>query len=118
MTQTELVLWHNPRCSKSRRALELLVEEGREVRVLEYLKAPPSLAQLEDLLACLNMPARNVVRTSDALYRETDFDAETADEPDWRKLLVDHPALLQRPILVAGKAAVIGRPPERVLDLL
>ena len=118
VTQTEAVLWHNPRCSKSRRALELLHDAGYQVSVFEYLKAPPDRAAVQRLVNQLEIPARALVRTGDALFAELQFDENDASEESWCDLLAAHPRLIQRPVLVVGEHATIGRPPERILDLL
>ena len=118
VTPTELVLWHNPRCSKSRRALQLLQDGGHTATVFEYLKTAPSPSEIDAVLNRLGIPARELVRTGDALFKELKFDATAATEAQWRELLASHPSLIQRPILVAGERAMIGRPPERVLDIL
>ena len=112
-----LTIYHNPRCSKSRQTLEILRQNGREPVIVEYLKTPPYAAALKDLLSRLRLTARDVLRTGEALYRELELAGETSED----KLIAAiaaHPILLERPIVVSGKRAVIGRPPEKVLELL
>jgi arsenate reductase len=115
----EPTLFHNPRCSKSRGARALLDDAGVGYRVVEYLKSPPTRAELEHLVAILMGPPAALVRTGDAAFRELGVGASALSEPAAVvDLLVAHPGLMERPVLVVGDRAVIGRPPERVLDLL
>jgi arsenate reductase len=115
----EPTLFHNPRCSKSRGARDLLDGAGVGYRVVEYLKAPPTRAELEHLVAILEDPPGALVRTGDGAFRDLGVDAGSlADPAAVVDLLVAHPALMERPVLVVGDRAVIGRPPERVRDLL
>jgi len=112
----EITLYHNPRCSKSRVALALLNERGFEPVVRRYLEQPLSAEELAELLACLGLTAKEVLRTGEAVYRELNLAG--APEQMLIKAISEHPILLERPILRVGKRAVIGRPPERVLELL
>jgi arsenate reductase len=115
----EPTLFHNPRCSKSRGARALLDEAGADYEVVEYLKAPPGRAALERLVAILDDPPAALVRTGDAAFRDLGLDeASLADPAAVVDLLEAHPALMERPVFVKGDRAVIGRPPERVRDLL
>lgn len=112
-------LFHNPRCSKSRGAKALLDEAGVGYEVVEYLKEPPTRAQLERLVSILEDPPAALVRTGEAAFKELGIDRATLDDPAAVvDLLVDHPALMERPVLVVGDRAVIGRPPERVTALI
>jgi len=111
-------LYHNPRCSKSRGALELLREHGIEPVVVPYLEAPPSAAELRDLLKLLGLPARALLRTGEDEYAALGLEDESLAESALIDAMVAHPRLIERPILVHGGRAVIGRPPERVLELL
>ncbi|WP_341705359.1 arsenate reductase (glutaredoxin) [Ferrovibrio sp.] len=111
----ETLLYHNPRCSKSRQALALLQEKGVEPAIVEYLKTPPSAAGLKSLLDRLGLKAADVLRRKEG--------AEAGLTPDMPEAaliagIAAHPAALERPIFVHGGRAVVGRPPERVLDLL
>lgn len=115
---TDLTLYHNPRCSKSRSALQLLEERGVQPTVVLYLETPPSAAQLRDLLGKLGITARQLLRTGEDQYRELNLANEPLDEEQLIAAMVAHPRLIERPILIAGDRAVIGRPPENVLDLL
>lgn len=115
---TDLTLYHNPRCSKSRSALHLLEERGLQPTVLLYLETPPTAAQLRDLLAKLGMPARQLLRTGEDEYRALNLAAGDLGDAQLIDAMVAHPRLIERPILIAGDRAVIGRPPENILDLL
>lgn len=110
-------IYHNPRCSKSRATLALLAEHGVDVEVIEYLKTPPSAAELRKLLAKLGRPARDIVRGNEDEFKTSGVSMD-AGEDRLLELVARHPKLLQRPIVVVGNKARIGRPPEAVLDLL
>ena len=111
-------LYHNPRCSKSREALALLREHGVEPQVVEYLKQPPSAAELDRLLVQLGMEPRQLMRRGEAVYKELDLDDLALSRAALIDAMVRQPILIERPIAVSGKRAVIGRPPERVLELI
>jgi len=114
-----LRLYHNPRCSKSRALLGLLEERGAQVEVVEYLKTPPDRAELERLVAGVDDPPEALVRTKDARFSELGLDVAACERPaSVVALLLEHPELMQRPVLVAGDRAAIGRPPEDALRLL
>ncbi|UCJ16306.1 arsenate reductase (glutaredoxin) [Pseudomonas sp. MM211] len=115
---TDLTLYHNPRCSKSRGALQLLEERGVQPTVLLYLETPPSAEELRDLLAKLGITARQLLRSGEDEYRELKLANEALSEAQLIEAMAAHPRLIERPILIAGDRAVIGRPPENVLDLL
>jgi len=108
--------WHNPRCSKSRQALALLQEAGAEVNVVEYLKTPPTQKRLKEVIVMLGVEPRAMMRVKEKLYRELEL-AEVSN-PALIKAMVENPILIERPIAIKGKRAVIGRPPEDVLALI
>lgn len=111
-------MYHNPRCSKSRATLALLREQGVEPEIIEYLKTPPDRATLESLITLLGVRPRDLLRTGEAEYRELGLaDPELPDER-LVQAMVDHPKLIERPIVVQAGQARIGRPPERVLEIL
>ncbi len=114
----QVSLYHNPRCSKSREALKLLQENGIEPQVVLYLEQPPSAAQLRELLDKLKIGARDLLRRGEEEYRALGLGDESLSEQALIAAMVEHPRLIERPIAVAGKRAVVGRPPERVLELL
>jgi arsenate reductase len=113
---SEVTIYHNPRCSKSRQTLALLEEHGITPVVINYLEQPPSVSDLHDLLTALSMDVHEVLRTKEAPYRELNLAAAT--DAEIVQAITTHPILLERPIVVRGERAVIGRPPENVLDLL
>jgi arsenate reductase len=108
-------LYHNPRCSKSRQALDLLLARGLQPQIVEYLKTPPDAATLERLLGQLGLRAKDVLRKKEAA--EAGVDAE-AGEAALIAALAAHPIALERPIFVHKGKAVVGRPPEKVLEIL
>jgi arsenate reductase len=115
---TDLTLYHNPRCSKSRGALELLEGRGLTPTVVRYLETPPDAAQLRDLLGKLGIGARGLLRTGEDEYKTLNLaDASLSDE-QLITAMAGHPKLIERPILIAGDKAVIGRPPEKILEIL
>lgn len=115
---TDLTLYHNPRCSKSRGALELLEARGLTPTVVRYLDTPLTAAQLTDLLRKLNISARQLLRTGEEDYKTLNLADSSLSEDQLITAMATHPKLIERPILVAGDKAVIGRPPEKILELL
>ncbi|QLF95105.1 arsenate reductase (glutaredoxin) [Pseudomonas sp. ABC1] len=115
---TELTLYHNPRCSKSRGALELLQAQGLQPSIRLYLETPPSTDELTGLLAKLGIPARQLLRTSEDEYKSLGLGDDSLDDERLIAAMAAHPRLIERPILVTPDKAVIGRPPERVLEIL
>ncbi|MDH0648972.1 arsenate reductase (glutaredoxin) [Pseudomonas sp. GD03858] len=115
---TELTLYHNPRCSKSRGALELLEARGLAPTIVRYLETPPDAATLEQLLGKLGIGARQLLRTGEDEYKALDLVNPALSDAQLIKAMVEHPKLIERPILVAGSKAVVGRPPEKVLEIL
>jgi arsenate reductase len=113
----ELVLLHNPRCSKSRAAKQLLDARGVSFVERRYLDDPPSLEELRELAARLGRPPSEWVRKGEAAFAAAGLDA-TSDADAILRAIAAHPVLLERPILVRGRRAVVGRPPERIADLL
>ena len=113
-----VTIYHNPRCSKSRQTLQLLREQGIEPEIIEYLKAPPSEATLARILGQLGISAHELTRSGESLFQELGLDTNPPDEAQMLRLLVEHPKLIERPIVVTPQDAAIGRPPENVLKLL
>jgi arsenate reductase len=111
-------IYHNPRCSKSRQALELLRERGIEPTIIDYLKAPPGWQELNDILGKLGADPRQLMRTNEPEYKELALDRPDLSREELIQALHEHPRLLQRPIVVTTDQAAIGRPPERVLEIL
>lgn len=110
-------IYHNPRCSKSRATKALLESAGVEFEVVEYLKTPPDSEALTRLLAKLDLPAGELVRTGEAEFKDADIDPATASDATLIDLMAREPKLIERPIVEVDDAARIGRPPERVLEL-
>ena len=117
MSKKLVRIYHNPRCSKSRAALSILEENGFETEVIEYLKTPPTKAELRELLKKLGMKPEEIVRKSEETYKSHYQGKHLSDEA-WLEALVAHPILIERPIVICGDRAVVGRPPERVTEIL
>jgi arsenate reductase len=111
-----ITIYHNPRCSKSRATLKLLEDRGIQPRIVEYLKAPPTETELKQILKLLGLSAHDLARRSEPEYAQAHLD--TATEAEILRAMVAHPILIERPIVVAGNKAAIGRPPENVLAIL
>jgi arsenate reductase len=113
-----ITIWHNPRCSKSRQTLELLRKKGVEPTIREYLKEPPSKAEVEKLIDLVGGDPSELIRDGEAEFKALKKKKADLGKADIAKAIAQHPVLLQRPIVVTGKRAAIGRPPEAVLPLL
>jgi arsenate reductase (glutaredoxin) len=114
----DLTIWHNPRCSKSRQALALLQERGLDPEIVEYLKQPPSAAQLAHALELLGLGPRELMRSSESAFAEGKLGDPALTREQLIRAMVEHPILIERPVVLTKDRAVIGRPPERVLELL
>jgi arsenate reductase len=113
---SQTTIFHNPRCTKSRETLELLKQNGVEPAIVEYLKKPPSAEELRGVLAKLHLRPRDIVRTKEPIFSSLGLDLD--NDRAVIQALVEHPILLERPIVVRGAKAAIGRPPENVLKIL
>jgi arsenate reductase (glutaredoxin) len=113
-----VTIWHNPRCSKSRQTLDLLKSKGLEPKVREYLKEPPSKAEVEKLLDQVGGDPKELIRDGEAEFKALKLKKADLSRTDIVKAIVAHPMLLQRPVVVKGTRAAIGRPPEAVLAVL
>lgn len=113
-----VTIYHNPRCSKSRETLALLREKGIEPEVVEYLKTPPDAATLERLLRQLGLEPRELMRKKEPPYRELGLDDPTRSRAELIAAIVENPVLLERPIVAKDGRAALGRPPEKVLEIL
>jgi arsenate reductase len=109
-------IYHNPRCSKSRATLALLEDRGVEFEIVEYLKDPPSAKEIRGLIARLGLRAADIVRSGEAAFKESGLNLESSAD-DLIALIAKQPVVLERPIVVVGDSARIGRPPEQVLEL-
>ncbi len=113
-----ITIYHNPRCSKSRQTLQLLQEHGHVPQVVEYLKAPPDKKQLKKILDLLGMEPRQLMRTGEKEYKELGLDKPGLSRDELIEAMVQHPILIERPIVLAHGKATVGRPPEKVLEIL
>jgi arsenate reductase (glutaredoxin) len=117
MPNDNLTIYHNPKCSKSRETLALLEGRGIRPRIVEYLKTPPSAAELSTIVARLGIRPEALVRKGEDTYKAK-YAGKTLTDAQWIEAMVRDPILIERPIVVTGGKAAIGRPPERVLELL
>lgn len=116
---TETCIYHNPRCSKSRLALDLLRNHKIEPTIILYLETPPSADRLDALCRAMGKEPLEITRTKEPLFKELGFSKkDVRSRSEWLKILAQHPKLIERPIVVRGNEVVVGRPPERVLELL
>jgi len=113
-----VTLYHNPRCSKSRQTLQLLQQQGIAPEIIEYLKTPPSVQELDDILQKLDMEPRKLMRKTEDAYKANGLGDASLDRQALITAMVDHPILIERPIVVANGKAALGRPPEAVLAIL
>jgi arsenate reductase len=114
-----ITIYHNPRCSKSRNSLNLLLDAGVEPQVVEYLRAPPDAATVQRLAGLVGVPVAGLLRRGEAEFRQAEDLPDLDDDAALAAWLADHPKVIERPIVVnaAGNKAVIGRPPENVLEM-
>ena len=116
---TKTLIYHNPRCSKSRMALELLQKHKIEPEIVRYLENPPSADRLDALCRAMGKEPLEITRTKEPLFSELGLSTEDRrSRSEWLKILAEHPKLIERPIVVHGQEVVLGRPPERVLEIL
>lgn len=116
---SEYTIYHNPRCSKSRQTLALLQEKGIEPEIVEYLKTPPSYDALESIASQLGKDPLEWIRTGEKTFKELGLSKKDGrSKEEWLKILAENPILIERPIVTTGNKAVLGRPPENVLELL
>lgn len=113
-----MILYHNPRCGKSRNALEILETEGAKFKVREYLKEKLSIEEILDLSQKLKLSVSEMIRTKEGIYAELRLAQKKLSDKELAKIIVEHPILLERPILVHKSKAVIARPPSRVEEIL
>lgn len=111
-----VIIYHNPRCSKSRQTLALIEENGVAPEIVEYLNSPPSQKDLKDIVAKLDIAPHELVRKKEA--KEAGLDIANMSNAEVIKAMAAHPAIIERPIVVKGAKAVLGRPPENVLALI
>ncbi len=111
-------IYHNPRCSKSRETLKLIQDAGIEPEIINYLDTPPSTRELGQILEKLGVEPRDLMRKGESVYKELGLGSRELSREEAIQLLHEHPKLIERPIVVRGDRAVLGRPPENVLELL
>lgn len=116
--EKDIVIWHNPRCSKSRQTLKLLEDRGIEPRIRRYLDDPPSEAELDRVLGLLSLEPRDLMRRKEAAYRDNQLDDPGLTRDQLIRAMHDNPVLIERPVVLAGGRAALGRPPEDVLGIL
>ena len=118
MSDARLTIYHNPSCSKSRETMQILHGKNLNPRVIEYLNDPPTQQELKTIIEMLGISARDLLRTTEPVYQEARLDDEALSEDEIITAICQHPLLLQRPIVVSGNRAVIGRPPTKVLEII
>lgn len=111
-----ITIYHNPKCSKSRKTLEIILNKTKEVRIIEYLKNIPTLQEFKEILSKLNLEAIKIIRTKEKEFQK--YSQQDLSDEELLKLTALHPILLERPIVILNDKAIIGRPPENVLELL
>jgi len=115
---SKVKIFHNPRCSKSRQTLALLEQQNIEAEIIEYLKAPPTKGQLEDIITMLNIEPRALLRKGESIYKELGLADLNISNEQLIQTMCDNPKLIERPIVITNGKAKIGRPPESVLAIL
>lgn len=113
-----VTILHNPRCSKSRATLSLLREKGIEPKIVDYLETPPTAEEFKEILAKLSMSPRDVIRKGEKIYKELELADTALPDNALVTAMVGHPILIERPIVLNGDKAALGRPPENVLTIL
>jgi len=113
-----VTIWHNPRCATSRRVLQMIRNKGIEPHVVEYLKTPPSAKEIKSVLAKLKIAARDLLRKKEPGYRKQGLDDEKLSDAAAIRAMADDPILIERPVVLAGRRAVLARPPERVFEVI
>lgn len=114
---SEYIIYHNPRCSKSRQTLQLLRDNGVEPEIIEYLNTPPTTAELGCILGLLGMEPKALMRKGEDDYK-AHVKGKSLSRDEQIALMIEYPKLIERPIVIKGDEAVLGRPPENVLDLV
>lgn len=114
----QVTIYHNPKCAKSRETLKLLESRGIKPTIVEYIKSPPSKTALAGLIKLLGLKTRELLRTKEPAYKEAGLDNPKLSDSTLLQAMIKHPKLIERPIVVAGRKAAIGRPPENILKIL
>lgn len=118
MRTDKLAIYHNPRCSKSRETLQILEDRQIDLEIIDYLEDPPTPEELKRIVEMLGVTARDLLRTTESVYKDAELDDDSLSDEEIIEAICEYPALLQRPIVVAGDKAVIGRPPSKVLEII
>lgn len=113
-----LAIYHNPACSKSREALQILQDKNLSPEIIDYLEVPPTPRQLKELIGILGVPARDLLRTTEPVYKDAELDDYALTDDEIIEAICEYPALLQRPIVISNGRAIIGRPPTRIMEIL
>ena len=114
----QMKIYHNPRCGKSRQTLQRIADAGVEPEVIEYLKSPPTAEELDGVLKKLGLEPRELMRTKETVYKELGLTGKQLSRADAIQVMVENPVLIERPIVIEGNKAILGRPPENVDELL
>lgn len=118
MSDEKLTIYHNPSCSKSRETLKILQDNNRQPEIIEYLHEPPNKQELTKIIMMLGISPRQLLRTTEPEYKNARLDDESISDEQIIAAICENPALLQRPIVVKGNKAIIGRPPSKVLEIV
>ena len=113
-----ITIYHNPKCSKSRQTLKLLEEQATGIDVIEYLKNPPTVKKLKEILSLLKISTREIMRKKETEYKELILSNSNLSDKDLIESMIKHPILIERPIVLANGKAALGRPPENVLNII
>lgn len=113
-----IVIYHNPRCSKSRQTLQILQENGHEPEIIKYLQSPPSIEELRNILSALKIQPRELMRKNEAEYKDNDMANPSLSNEQLIALMHQFPKVIERPIVINGDKVTIGRPPENVLKII
>lgn len=109
-------IYHNPRCSRSRQTLAIIQKAGKKVEIIDYQNQVPTEEELTAIIKLLEINAEDLVRKSEDIYKEK-FKGKKITQQEWVKIMIEHPKLIERPIVISGDKAIIGRPPEKVIEL-
>ncbi len=114
---SQFQIWHNPACSKSRQTLEILNADGKDTEIINYLDTPPSFEQLNNVLTLLNLMPNELMRTGESKYKELTLNTTDYTHDELINIMIEHPILIERPIVIAAGKAIIGRPPKIVKSI-
>lgn len=118
MNKDRLVIYHNPNCSKSRETLQILADHQLTPEIINYLETPPSRQELASIIKMLGISVRELVRNTEAVYQDAGLDDDSLNDDEILTAISENPILMQRPVVISGDRAVLGRPPARVLEII